>query len=258
MWYLDFSELVHMTFILFMEMQQFPFEYRAIPCRRIWLSTNKLGESVDLKIKHWKRREGFFPPLCENFRKSCKQRQVWLRCWAILVSWGGWRVYQTSQSEEMFVKQLVNHRRPRSPCWTTRRTRSQNPSCERREPDTVHSLNPIWMISWFHSLPFPLCHFRALTAGCLISSGPRGSADHSLRVPRWGHWDTENVLCRVILIEPLVLRTQPKVTAGKKKSHSTWGRRGLVYKDEQEAKYVAGSFHGFWNIFSSPFDHYSP
>lgn len=52
-----------MTFILFIEMQQFPFEYRAIPCRRIWFSTNKLGESVDLKIKHWKRREGiFFPP----------------------------------------------------------------------------------------------------------------------------------------------------------------------------------------------------
>lgn len=51
-----------MTFILFIEMQQFPFEYRAIPCRRTWLSTNKLGESVDLKIKRWKRREGFFSP----------------------------------------------------------------------------------------------------------------------------------------------------------------------------------------------------
>ena len=51
-----------MTFILFIEMQQFPFESRAIPCRRTWFSTNKLGESVDLKIKHWKRREGLFPP----------------------------------------------------------------------------------------------------------------------------------------------------------------------------------------------------
>lgn len=60
-------------------MEQFPFEYRAIPCRRIWFSTNKLKESVDLKIKHWKRREVFSSPLCENFRKSCKQRQVWLR-----------------------------------------------------------------------------------------------------------------------------------------------------------------------------------
>lgn len=46
-----------MTFILFIEMQQFPFEYRAIPCSRIRFSTNKLVESVDLKIKHWKRRE---------------------------------------------------------------------------------------------------------------------------------------------------------------------------------------------------------
>jgi hypothetical protein len=78
MGYLNFSELVHMTFILFIEMQQFPFEHRAIPCRRIWVSTNKLKESVDLKIKQWNCREGF-SPLCENFRKSCKQRQVWLR-----------------------------------------------------------------------------------------------------------------------------------------------------------------------------------
>lgn len=144
MWYLDFSELIHMTFILLIEMQQFPFEYRAIPCRRIWFSTNKLGESVDLKIKHWKRREGiFFPPSVKISGKSCKQRQVWLRHWVTLVSWGGWRVYQTSQSEEMFVKQLVNHRQPGSPCWTTQRTCSQNPSCERRGPGTVHSLNPI-------------------------------------------------------------------------------------------------------------------
>lgn len=64
MCYLDFSQLVHMTSILFIEMEQFPFEYRAIPCRRIWLRTNKLEESVDLKIKHWKRREDFLlPPL---------------------------------------------------------------------------------------------------------------------------------------------------------------------------------------------------
>lgn len=33
--------------------------------------------SVDLKIKLWESRAGFFP-LCENFRYGCKQRQVWL------------------------------------------------------------------------------------------------------------------------------------------------------------------------------------
>lgn len=39
---------------------------------------------------------------------------------------------------------------------------------------------PFEMISWFHSLPFPLCHFRALMAMQLISSGPQGSADYPL------------------------------------------------------------------------------
>lgn len=62
MCYLDLSEPVHMPFALFIEPQQFPFEYRAIPCRRTWFSTNKLEESVDLKIKHWRRREAV-PPL---------------------------------------------------------------------------------------------------------------------------------------------------------------------------------------------------
>ena len=54
-------------------------------------------------------------------------------------------------------------------------------------------------------------------------------------------------------MESLVLGTKLKVPAGKKESHSTWGAKKKAYKDEQEAKYVAGSFHGFRNLFSSPF-----
>ena len=56
-------------------------------------------------------------------------------------------------------------------------------------------------------------------------------------------------------MESLVLGTKLKVPAGKKESHSTWGggKKKKAYKDEQEAKYVAGSFHGFRNLFSSPF-----
>lgn len=61
-----------------------------------------------LKNKTLEKEKVFF--LCENFRKSCKQRQVWLGGWVALLSCWGWRTYQTSQSEEMFVKQLVNHR----------------------------------------------------------------------------------------------------------------------------------------------------
>ena len=53
-------------------------------------------------------------------------------------------------------------------------------------------------------------------------------------------------------MESLVLGTKLKVPAGKKESHSTWGEK-KVYKDKQEAKYVAGSFYGFRNLFSSPF-----
>lgn len=111
---------------------------------------------------------------------------------------------------------------------------------------------PFWMISWFHSLPFPLPHSELCPH--LISSGPQGSADYlSLSwLTRWGHQNTENVLCRVILIEPLVLGTKLKVPAGKKESHSTWKKK-KVDKDKQKAKYVAGSFHEFWTIFSSPF-----
>lgn len=45
---------VHMTFLLFIGRQQFPFEYGGIPCRRAWFSANKLEESVDLKIKCWR------------------------------------------------------------------------------------------------------------------------------------------------------------------------------------------------------------
>lgn len=229
-----------MTSVLFIGTQQFPFEYRVIPCRRVCLSTNKLGESVDLKIKHWKRREGSLsPPSVKISGKVVNKGRFGSRHWVTLVSWGGWRVYQTSQSEEMFVKQLVNHRRPRSPCWTTRGTRSQNPSCERRGPDAVHSLNPIWMISQFHSLPFPLGHCRAPMAGRLISSWPRGR----LAVPRWGCWASGHVLCRVILTEPLVPGTKPKVPAGKKESHSTWKKK--VYREEQKAEYMAESFHEF-------------
>ena len=54
-------------------------------------------------------------------------------------------------------------------------------------------------------------------------------------------------------MESLVLGTKLKVPAGKKESHSTWGKKKKVYKDKQEAKYVAGSFYGFRNLFSSPF-----
>ena len=45
-------------------------------------------------------------------------------------------------------------------------------------------------------------------------------------------------------MESLVLGTKLKVPAGKKESHSTWKKK-KVYKDEQEAKYVTGSFYGF-------------
>lgn len=149
----------------------------------------------------------------------------------------------------MFVKQLVNQRQPRSPSWTTRGMHSQNPSCERRGPDAVHSLNPIWMISWFPSLPFPLCHFRALIAVCLLNqlwaTGQCWPTSTSAKVGHWKHslWsDTDWAFG---------LETKLKVPAGKKESHSTWEKK--VYKDEQKAKYEAESFHKFWNTFLSPF-----
>ena len=152
----------------------------------------------------------------------------------------------------MFAKQLVNHKEPGSPCWTSRGTRSQNPSCERRGPAWLHSLNPISHdLSSSILCPFPSCRFRAWRAPRLISSGPRALLTIPYRVPRWGslvHWkqsDTDGVFGPRDKAESSSWEKRITLNLG--------GKKKKAYKDEQEAKYVAGSFHGFRNLFSSPF-----
>lgn len=77
---------------------------------------------------------------------------------------------------------------------------------------------PLWMISWFHSLPSPLCHFRAGRAMRFISSGPRAVLTVPYRVPRGGWTNPEHILYRVILMELLVPGT-------KKAESSSWEER---------------------------------
>ena len=200
MWYLDFSELVHMTFLLFIEVQQFPFEYRAIPCRRAWFSTNKLGESVDLKIKHWKRREGFFsPPSVKISGKAVNKGRFgstlsdsgelrWMKSVSNLPEWGNvCKTVSKSQGARVTMLNKPRDSKPKPQLW-------------KKGPGMASQLEPhfAWSLQ-FHPLPFPPCHFRAWRAPRLISSGPRALLTIAYRAPRWGslvHWkqsDTDGV-----------------------------------------------------------------
>lgn len=127
----------------------------------------------------------------------------------------------------MFVKQLVNHRQPGSPCWTRRGTRGQNPSCESRGPGTTSQREPHFEWSLGSILcPLPsvtselggLCDSLAQGQGrCWLSpiecQGEDGPTLNTFSTEWywWSFWSQG--------------QKKLKVPAGKKESHSTWKKK---------------------------------
>lgn len=162
------------------------------------------------------------------------------------MSWGGWRVYQTSQSEETFVKQLVNHRRLGSPGWTTRGQAAKTPAVKEGGRALPPSLNPILNDLLVPFSALCLCHFRALIAMQLISSG----AGAVLTVPTECQGEDTRIL-KTSSAEWHWLSFWSRGQGWKfqlgRKNH-TQPEKKNGYKDERKAKYVAQSFHEFKNI----------